>query len=100
VGVEDADWEPSFCFVISFRYQGQIGAALVLGGFDASGPHLFTVAPHGSTDKLPYVTMGSGSLAAMSVFESGWEKDMTVSTVIECPSGYPRRERKAPRWMA
>ena len=61
-----------------FRYQGHIGAALVLGGFDATGPHLYTVYPHGSTDKLPYVTMGSGSLAAMSVFESRWQPDMTV----------------------
>ncbi|TRM57418.1 nucleophile aminohydrolase [Schizophyllum amplum] len=60
-----------------FRYQGHVGAALVLGGVDPSGPHLFTVAPHGSTDKLPYVTMGSGSLAAMAVFETGWKKDMT-----------------------
>lgn len=59
-----------------FRYQGQIGAALVLGGVDATGPHLFTVFPHGSTDKLPYVTMGSGSLAAMAVFESEWKPNM------------------------
>lgn len=65
-----------------FQYQGQIGAALVLGGYDATGPHLFTVAPHGSTDKLPYVTMGSGSLAAMAVFESGWVKDMTRDQAI------------------
>lgn len=60
------------------RYQGHIGAALVLGGVDPTGPHLFTVAPHGSTDKLPYVTMGSGSLAAMAVFESSWKADMDV----------------------
>lgn len=60
------------------RYQGHIGAALVLGGVDATGPHLFTIHPHGSTDKLPYVTMGSGSLAAMAVFESGWRAAMTV----------------------
>jgi len=59
-----------------FRHHGQIGAALVLGGVDATGPHLFTVHPHGSTDKLPYVTMGSGSLAAMAVFESGWKANM------------------------
>ncbi|KAH7923583.1 20S proteasome subunit [Leucogyrophana mollusca] len=59
-----------------FRHQGHIGAALVLGGVDATGPHLFTVAPHGSTDKLPYVTMGSGSLAAMAVFETGWKPNM------------------------
>lgn len=68
---------------ILFRYQGHIGAALVLGGFDASGPQLYTVYPHGSTDKLPYVTMGSGSLAAMSVFESKWKADMTVSFFLE-----------------
>ncbi|TFK66351.1 20S proteasome subunit [Pluteus cervinus] len=60
-----------------FRYQGHVGAALVLGGVDATGPQLFTIHPHGSTDKLPYVTMGSGSLAAMAVFESGWQPNMT-----------------------
>ena len=65
------------------RYQGHIGAALVLGGIDATGPHLYTVYPHGSTDKLPYVTMGSGSLAAMSVFESRWKADMTVRKEIQ-----------------
>ncbi len=61
-----------------FRYQGHIGAALVLGGVDATGPHLFTIHPHGSTDKLPYVTMGSGSLAAMAVFETGWRPNLEV----------------------
>lgn len=60
------------------RYQGHIGAALVLGGVDITGPQLFTIHPHGSTDKLPYVTMGSGSLAAMAVFESSWKPDLTV----------------------
>ncbi|KAF8962327.1 20S proteasome subunit [Flammula alnicola] len=34
------------------------------------------IHPHGSTDKLPYVTMGSGSLAAMAVFETGWKPNM------------------------
>lgn len=34
------------------------------------------IYPHGSTDKNPYVTMGSGSLAAMSVFETGYKEDM------------------------
>ena len=40
------------------RYQGYISAALVLGGVDYTGPHLYTIYPHGSTDKLPFVTMG------------------------------------------
>jgi len=59
-----------------FRYQGHVSAALVLGGVDCTGATLYTVYPHGSTDKLPYVTMGSGSLAAMAVFESGWKENM------------------------
>lgn len=66
-----------------FKYQGQIGAALVLGGYDVNGPHLYTIAPHGSTDKLPYVTMGSGSLNAMAVFESRWKRNMTREEAIE-----------------
>eukprot|EP00127_Corallochytrium_limacisporum_P002297 Clim_evm85s109 gene=Clim_evmTU85s109 len=59
-----------------YKYQGYVSAALVLGGVDLEGPKLYTIAPHGSTDKLPYVTMGSGSLAAMAVFEARWKPDM------------------------
>ncbi|KAJ1971451.1 proteasome core particle subunit beta 2, partial [Dimargaris cristalligena] len=66
-----------------FRHQGHISAALVLGGFDVTGPHLYTIYPHGSTDKLPYVTMGSGSLAAMSIFESRWRSDMERQEAID-----------------
>lgn len=60
-----------------FKYQGHVSAALVLGGVDLNGPHLFTVYPHGSTDSLPFATMGSGSLNAMAVFEAGYKDDMT-----------------------
>lgn len=66
-----------------FRYQGHIGAALVLGGVDATGSHLYCIFPHGSSDKLPYVTMGSGSLAAMSVFESRWKVDLSEQEGIK-----------------
>jgi len=59
-----------------FRYQGHISAALVVGGVDKTGSHIYCIYPHGSTDKLPYATMGSGSLAAMAVFEAGWKPDM------------------------
>ncbi|KAI0319465.1 20S proteasome subunit [Amylostereum chailletii] len=65
-----------------FRHQGHVGAALVLGGVDATGAHLFTIHPHGSTDKLPYVTMGSGSLAAMAVFESKWQPDLDREAAV------------------
>ena len=51
----------------------------MLGGVDSTGPHLYCIYPHGSTDALPYVTMGSGSLAAMSVFEDRYKPNMDVS---------------------
>ena len=37
------------------------------------------IYPHGSTDTLPFATMGSGSLAAMAVFESKYHEGLTVS---------------------
>merc|ERR1711988_991364 len=66
-----------------FRYQGQVSAALVLGGVDLKGPHIHTVYPHGSTDNLGYATMGSGSLAAMSVFEARYKDDMELEEAKE-----------------
>ena len=69
-----------------FGYQGYIGAYLVVAGVDPTGVGLFTVHAHGSTDKLPYVTMGSGSLAAMAVFETQWKQKMTREEAIELTS--------------
>lgn len=66
-----------------FRYQGHVSAALVLGGVDLTGAHLYTIYPHGSTDKLPFVTMGSGSLAAMSAFEAGYKDNMEEDEAVE-----------------
>mmetsp|Transcript_7622 Transcript_7622/g.31428 ORF Transcript_7622/g.31428 Transcript_7622/m.31428 type:complete len:300 (+) Transcript_7622:220-1119(+) len=66
-----------------FKYQGHVGAALVLGGVDINGPHLFSVHPHGSSDSLPFATMGSGSLAAMAVFEADFKEDMTEEEAKE-----------------
>ena len=65
-----------------FKYQGYVSAALVLGGIDSTGPHLYTIYPHGSTDKLPFVTMGSGSLAAMAVFEAEYRDNMEVCVCL------------------
>lgn len=66
-----------------YRYQGHVSAALILGGVDATGPHLYDIHPHGSTQKLPYVTMGSGSLAAMSVFETRYVEDMNEEDAVK-----------------
>ena len=66
-----------------FKYQGHISAALILGGVDITGPSLYTIHPHGSTDKLPFVTMGSGSLAAMGIFEAGYKTGMEKEEAVE-----------------
>jgi len=61
-----------------FQYQGHIGCHLVLGGVDCTGAHLYQIHAHGSTDRLPFTAMGSGSLCAMAVLESNFREDMTI----------------------
>jgi 20S proteasome subunit beta 2 len=65
-----------------YQYQGHVSAACVLGGTDVHGPHLYCVHPHGSTQRLPYTTMGSGSLAAMAVFEARYAEDLNEADAI------------------
>ncbi|GFT34417.1 proteasome subunit beta type-7 [Nephila pilipes] len=61
-----------------FRYQGHVSAALIIGGMDLSGPSVYIVSPYGSSERLPYGTMGSGSLAAMAIFEKGWRPGLKL----------------------
>ncbi|KAM3600380.1 uncharacterized protein V6R79_022557 [Siganus canaliculatus] len=61
-----------------FRYQGHIGSSLIIGGVDVTGAHLYSVYPHGSYDKLPFLTMGSGAAAAVSVFEDRFKPNMEL----------------------
>lgn len=64
------------------RYQGHVGAYLVLGGVDVEGPYLATIHAAGSTDRLPFVAMGSGSLNAMAALEAGYKDDMTLEEAM------------------
>lgn len=71
-----------FFFSRVFRYQGYIGAALVLGGVDVTGPHLYSIYPHGSTDKLPYVTMGKCNVSLIQnplIYQGGLLKNWSIS---------------------
>ncbi|KAG5264899.1 hypothetical protein AALO_G00259250 [Alosa alosa] len=61
-----------------FRYKGQIGAHLILGGVDCTGSHLYTVGPYGSMDKKPYLAMGSGDLAALGILEDRFKPNMEM----------------------
>lgn len=60
-----------------FRYQGYVGAYLILAGVDPTGAHLYSIQAHGSTDVGPYMSLGSGSMAALSVLESQWHDNLT-----------------------
>ncbi|KAM9840552.1 proteasome subunit beta type-10 [Aulostomus maculatus] len=61
-----------------FRYQGHISSSLIVGGVDETGAHLYSIYPHGSYDKLPFLTMGSGASAAVSVFEDRFKPCMEL----------------------
>ncbi|KAK5854725.1 hypothetical protein PBY51_004897 [Eleginops maclovinus] len=66
-----------------YRYRGQIGASLILGGVDCTGNHLYTVGPYGSVNKVPYVAMGSGDLAALGILEDSYKQDMELDAAKE-----------------
>eukprot|EP01002_Notosolenus_urceolatus_P005804 NODE_2548_length_1092_cov_23.253116_g2118_i0.p2 GENE.NODE_2548_length_1092_cov_23.253116_g2118_i0~~NODE_2548_length_1092_cov_23.253116_g2118_i0.p2 ORF type:complete len:306 (-),score=90.80 NODE_2548_length_1092_cov_23.253116_g2118_i0:50-967(-) len=65
-----------------FRYQGHIGAYLILGGVDVEGPHLMDISAHGSTKQGPFMSMGSGCLAALAELEKGYKDKMTKDECI------------------
>ncbi|XP_046934574.1 proteasome subunit beta type-10 isoform X2 [Lynx rufus] len=41
-----------------FRYRGYVGASLIVGGVDLTGPQLYSVHPHGSYSRLPFTALG------------------------------------------
>lgn len=64
------------------NYGGQIGAALVLGGIDVNGPVLYSISPNGYSSSPDFTSLGSGSLAAISIIESKFKKNMTKEEAI------------------
>ncbi|XP_068383562.1 proteasome subunit beta type-10 isoform X2 [Eschrichtius robustus] len=68
-----------------FRYRGYVGASLIVGGVDFTGPQLYSVHPHGSYSRLPFTALGSGQDAALAVLEDRFQPNMTVQTVPLCP---------------
>ncbi|KAM4725950.1 proteasome 20S subunit beta 13a [Anableps anableps] len=70
-----------------YRYRGQIGANLILGGVDCTGNHLYTVDPYGSMEKVPYLSMGSGEMAALGILEDGFRPDLELQKAKELVRG-------------
>lgn len=69
-----------------FKYQGHVGAYLIVAGVDPTGAHLFSIHAHGSTDVGFYQSLGSGSLAAMAVLEANWKQNLSREEAIELAS--------------
>lgn len=66
-----------------FKYQGHLGAYLIVAGTDPTGAHLMSVQAHGSTDIGEYQSLGSGSLAAMAILETNWKPNMTKEEAMK-----------------
>ncbi|KAM9824420.1 proteasome subunit beta type-7-like [Neosynchiropus ocellatus] len=66
-----------------YRYRGQIGASLILGGVDCTGSHLYTVGPYGSVTTDRYLAMGSGNLNALGILEDGFKPDLELEDAKE-----------------
>ena len=60
-----------------FRYGGNIGTYLIIGGVDCRGPQLMEATADGNSFAAPYLTLGSGSLAAMGVLDSEFKEGMS-----------------------
>ena len=67
----------------AFKYGGHIGTHLIVGGYDVNGPVLIECQNDGNQFGLPFLTTGSGSLAAMGILETRYKEDMTKDEAIE-----------------
>ncbi|ELQ75800.1 20S proteasome, regulatory subunit beta type PSMB7/PSMB10/PUP1 [Trachipleistophora hominis] len=66
-----------------FQYQGAVSAALIVAGRYKSTYHLYSIAPDGTVNPGFYLSMGSGSLAAVSVLEARYRAGMSMHEIKE-----------------
>ncbi|XP_045299184.1 proteasome subunit beta type-10 [Leopardus geoffroyi] len=66
-----------------FRYRGYVGASLIVGGVDLTGPQLYSVHPHGCYSRLPFTALGSGQDAALAVLEDRFQPNMRLEAAQE-----------------
>uniref|UniRef100_A0A8C9KGU9 Proteasome 20S subunit beta 10 n=1 Tax=Panthera tigris altaica TaxID=74533 RepID=A0A8C9KGU9_PANTA len=83
---EGRDLEPCACGSprpFCERYRGYVGASLIVGGVDLTGPQLYSVHPHGSYSRLPFTALGSGQDAALAVLEDRFQPNMVLEAAQE-----------------
>jgi len=66
-----------------FKYQGYISSYLLVAGIDYAGPSIYTIYAQGSASKSPFASLGSGSMAAISVLEPRWHKGMKEEECVK-----------------
>jgi 20S proteasome subunit beta 2 len=67
----------------AFKYGGHVGTHLIIGGYDVKGPQLMSVQHDGNSYGAPYLTLGSGSLAADGIFESNFREGLERQEAID-----------------
>lgn len=61
-----------------FQHGGNLGVYLIIAGYDCNGPHLCQVSATGYVNYDNFMSMGSGSVAAYSVLETGYRDDLQL----------------------
>jgi 20S proteasome subunit beta 2 len=67
----------------AFKYGGHIGTHLIIGGVDVHGPQLIECSNDGNMVASPYLTTGSGSLAAMGIMETYYKENLSKDEAIK-----------------
>jgi proteasome beta subunit len=59
-------------------------SALLLGGFDNEGTHLYSLDPYGSLiEERNFTSVGSGSVVGFGVLEAGYKEKMTIKDGVD-----------------
>jgi len=82
--------------LFSSRGTGPFLLQALIGGYDETGGHLFSIDPYGSVTEEACVSTGSGSPVAYGVLEDGYIKNLTVkegvSLVIRAVTSAMKRD--------
>ena len=73
-------------FKQSFTQYGGVrpfGTALLIGGVDSEGTHLFETDPSGAYQSYQAGAIGSGRSDVVEFFESNWKKNLTLNAAIK-----------------
>jgi proteasome beta subunit len=67
---------------VLFSARGGLLAQILVGGFDSTGPHVFSLDPFGSLTEEKCVATGSGSPVAYGVLEDAYKEGATIKEVL------------------